>query len=191
MTERRGRGRPNRIDGLPALGESGRAIKERIDRGIRSGRTLEDVRREANEAVEALGEPPLSRSGTQRYGARLAADIREARQIAAVTVAAVGDAPDDADIPGLVTEALAAKQLIAVSELQQPGEDGDWEAYIGALAALSLVNDRLARAGERSFIRSQKLRAAMADEAAAEARAAGIGEDHAERIREALIGRKA
>ena len=162
------RGRPSRIEALAP------EIKDAFDRLLRSGLTQKEILRRLNPEVEASGDAPISRSGLGRYSQGLAEDVAEAgqeiratRAAADAIVAKFGEMPTG-DVGQLNVEILRSLATRAVLRARQMGvdEQADLEVVIGMVGDLSLSIDRLERAAATATRREQRLREALAAEAA-------------------------
>ena len=162
------RGRPSRIEGLPD------AIRDAIDRALRSGLTQAEILRRINPDVEAAGEAPISRSGLGRYASGLAEDIAaagaEIRQTRAATqalIAQFGERPAG-EIGALNIEILRTMATRAVLRAREAGLDPetDLEDLIDMVGDLARAIDRMERASATTARREQALREAFAAEAA-------------------------
>lgn len=178
--ERPTRGRPSRIDRLPA------PIRERLDDMLRRGATQADILRRLEGPLRDAGEPPLSRSGVNRYATRMervGRQLREHRAIADAWTARWGEAPTG-EVGQLTVEMLRTLAF----EVTLRGAEGETEIDIPAIGELALAVQRLERAAAIGRAREREMREAVAAEAEQAARGAGIGADTAAAIRAAIEG---
>ena len=166
--ERATRGRPSRIEQLP------HAIKDAFDALLRSGVTQREILRRLNPDVAAHGEEPISKSGLQRYSSNIAEElaeagqeIRQTRAVADALVAKFGEHPTG-EVGQLTVEilrTLAVKAAIRARQMAME-EDVDLKDVTGLISQLSLAIDRLERAADTGTKREQRMREALAAEAA-------------------------
>lgn len=176
------RGRPSRIDGLPP------EIRAYIDRRLREGATQAAVRTETAGMLAEIDEAPLSAGGLNRYTSRVeraGRRIRESRAAADAWVARYGEEAASGNVGRLVIETLRTVVHDLVHRMEE-GLDADEPPSVAAINELALAVQRLERADELSVARERQLRAALAAEAETVARAAGISDDTAAALREAL-----
>ena len=166
--QRATRGRPSRIEQLPP------GIKDALDGLLRSGLTQREILRRLNPDVEADGLPPLSKSGLQRYSSSIAealaeagAEIRQTRAVADALVAKFGEEPTG-EVGQLTVEILRTLAVRAAVRARQMSmeEDVDLKDVTGLINQLSLSIERLERAADTSAKREQRMREALAVEAA-------------------------
>lgn len=179
------RGRPSRFDTLPP------EIRAYVDRRLREGATQASVRRETAGMLADAGEAPLSAGGLNRYTQqieRAGRRIRESRAAADAWVARFGEEPSG-NVGRLVIETLRTLVHDLTLRLERDA-DGDEPVSVAAINDLALAMQRIERADELSVARERRLRAEMREQMAAEAetvaRAAGISDDTAAALREAL-----
>lgn len=166
--QRAKRGRPSRIEQLPP------AIKDAFDALLRSGLTQREILRRLNPNVAAYGEEPISKSSLNRYSSSIAEDlaeagqeIRQTRAVADALVAKFGEHPTG-EVGQLTVEilrTLAVKAAIRARQMSME-EDVDLKDVTGLINHLSLAIDRLERAADTATKREQRLREALAAEAA-------------------------
>ena len=179
------RGRPSRFDTLPP------EIRAYVDRRLREGATQASVRRETAGMLADADEAPLSAGGLNRYTQKIeraGRRIRESRAAADAWVARFGEAPSG-NVGRLVIETLRTLVHDLTLRLERDA-DGDEPVSVAAINDLALAMQRIERADELSVARERRLRAEMREQMAAEAetvaRAAGISDDTAAALREAL-----
>ena len=177
------RGRPSRFDTLPP------EIRAYVDRRLREGATQVSVRRETVGMLADAGEAPLSAGGLNRYTQqieRAGRRIRESRAAADAWVAKFGEAPSG-NVGRLIIETL--RTLVHDLTLRL-ARDADEPVSVAAINDLALAVQRIERADELSLAHERRLRAEMREQMAAEAetvaRTAGVPEDVAGALREAL-----
>ncbi len=177
------RGRPGRIESGP------RAVKERVDRGLRDGETQRRIREETAPMLAAHGEPPLSAGGLSGYAARVERSgrrIRVARAAADVWAERFGSA-GEGNVGRFTRETIEALTLDATLAAEEGVAEGE-PPSLEMLRELSLISERNARSAEIDARRERTVRAAMAAEAETAAVAVGLSEDTAARIRAAIEG---
>lgn len=175
------RGRPSRLDTLPP------EIRAYVDRRLREGATQAAVRTETAGMLAEIDEAPLSAGGLNRYTSRVeraGRRIRESRAAADAWVARFGEAPSG-NVGRLVIEILRTLVHDLVHRMEE-SLDADEPPSAEAINELALAVQRLERADELSVARERKLRAELAAEAETVAKAAGISDDTAASLREAL-----
>ena len=161
------RGRPSRIQQLPA------AIKDRLDELLRGGVTQKDILAQLEPLLVEAGVAPISRSGLNRYATRMEAvgrRIREAREMAAVWTAKLGETPS-ANIGAYTLEMV--RTLVYDLTLRAHEDDG-FDA--GQLQDIALTLQRVERAAKLNTDRERTLRREIAEVAAAEAEKAAKAE---------------
>ena len=178
------RGRMGRIQQLPP------EIKAYLDRRLREGATQAAVIEETRDMLADVGEPPLSRSGVNRYASRIEAAgrrIREAREVADSWTAKFGEEPTG-EVGQHVVEllrVLAFDATLRASDSDDPIDPED-------LNNLALAVRRLEAAAETGAKRQRTLRRETASKAATAAtavvRKAGISADTERLIRAAIQG---
>ena len=182
------RGRPSRVEQLPP------AIKDALDALLRSGVSQREVLRRLNPDVVATGQPPLSKSGLNRYTTDIATDIadagqeiRQTRAAADALVAKFGEQPTG-EVGQLAVEVLRTMAVRAVLRARQMGleDDVDIKDTSDLINSLALSLQRLENAAGAATKREREMRAAMAKEVETAARRQGVGADTAAALREAL-----
>ena len=176
------RGRPSRIDTLPP------EIRAYVDRRLREGATQAGIRRETVEMLADAGEAPLSAGGLNRYTQqveRAGRRIRESRAAADAWVAKFGEAPSG-NVGRLIIETLRTLVHDLTLRLERDADSSDEPVSVAAINDLALAVQRLERADDLSVARERRLRLVMAAEAETVARSAGVSEDVAGALREAL-----
>lgn len=150
------RGRMSNVDRLP------KAILDRLNELLRGGATQRDILRLLAPEAEAAGHR-LTRSGLNRYATRMAGigqNIREAREIAEVWVAKIGERPTG-EVGRLIVEMLrtfAFEYLTSSPDGSAPDMDPKM------LADISLAVQRLEKAADTSIKRERALREQMAQD---------------------------
>lgn len=153
------RGRPGRIEQFP------RNIKARIDELLRSGVTQREILRCLEEPLREIGEPPLSRSGLNRYAMNMEAvgqDLREARAIADAWTAKLGEEPTG-NVAALTIEVL---RTLAFKATLRAKSDDDETIDTALISELALALQRLERAASLSHAREREIRKEVAEAAA-------------------------
>ena len=176
------RGRMSRIDQLD------QDLKEELNRLLRSGVPQKEIIERLRQPLEARGEPPLSRSGVNRYATRMESvtrRIRESREVAKAYIARIGEEPTG-EVGQLTIEILRTLAFDAAA-MPRLDEDGDpIPLDVDAIGDLALAINRLERAADIGRSREAKLRAAVAKEAEQAGLRAGLSDDTAAEIRKAL-----
>lgn len=159
------RNRKSRIRLLPS------EIREALDGLIRDGRmTQMQILEQVNQLCAAHGEAPVSQSGLSRYARQMdemGKKIRELREVSAVWVSKLGEAPTS-DTGKMLLEAV---RTLAADVILTMGQDGG-QVDPRALNQLALVMQRVEQAAMASHRREKEIRQAFADEAAERAGAA-------------------
>lgn len=162
--ERVTRGQMSRIDQLPP------EIKSRVDELLRSGTTQVEILRRLEKPLSDLGEPPLSRSGLNRYASRFAEvgqDLRELNAIADAWTSKLGEEPTG-NVGALTIQVLRSLSFKATMRARSLARDED--ADLGELAELigdlALQQQRLERSANLNLARERELRKAVAAQAA-------------------------
>lgn len=178
------RGRPTRIEGLPA------PVRDAFDALLRSGVTQAEILRRLNPEVEALGEAPISRSGLHRHTlnvGELDAEVREVRAVTSALVAKFGEEPTG-EVGQLTVEVLrilATKAALRARQLEMDDAE-DLAELTGLINELALATERLERAATLGRKREREMREALARRAEREAKRRGLSSDRAADLREAL-----
>lgn len=156
------RGRRSKIDLLPE------EIKAELNAMLRDGRLQQqEILDLVNAQIEEAGlteKAKLSRSGLNRYATRMeevGAKIRQAREVAEVWTAKLGDAPTS-EVGKLLQEVvrtMAFETGMAMSESEEPVPPK-------ALSQLALAIQRVEQAAMASHKREKEIRQAFAEEAA-------------------------
>ncbi len=162
MSDKRTRGRRSKIDLLPE------EIKAELNAMLRDGRLQQqEILDLVNAQIEEAGlteKAKLSRSGLNRYATRMeevGAKIRQAREVAEVWTAKLGDAPTS-EVGKLLQEVvrtMAFETGMAMSESEEPVPPK-------ALSQLALAIQRVEQAAMASHKREKEIRTAFAEEAA-------------------------
>ena len=188
MTDKRTRGRPSKIDLLPAI------IRDELHRLLRDKRhTQGDIKAAVNELIDEHGlgdDMKLSRTGLNRYASRMeeiGSKIRQSREVAEVWCAKLGDAPTS-DVGKLLQEVvrtLAFETSMLMSETGKAAEPK-------AISQLALAIQRVEQAAMASHKREKEIRAAFATEAADVAdkavKSAGLSAEKAREIKRQILG---
>ncbi|MYG29329.1 MAG: DUF3486 family protein, partial [Holophagales bacterium] len=158
---------------------------------LRSGVPQTEIIERLRAPLADAGEAPLSKAGLNRYSTRMeavGAKIKETRAIADAWIARLGDEPTG-DVGQLTIEILRtlAFDAAAIPRVDEDGEPIPLDPEM--IGDLALAISRLERAAAIGQTREAKMREAMAKEAAAEARRAGVTKATTERIRAVLLGR--
>jgi len=159
--ERATRGRPSRIQQLPA------PIKDLLDELLRSGVTQKAIREQLAPLLEAAGEKPLSAAGLNRYATRMAAfgrRVREAREVAGVWTAKLGETPTS-NVGAYTLEMLRT----LVFDLTLHAHDDEQQLDVEQLQNIALTLQRIERASKLNTDRERAIRKEVAELAAAEA----------------------
>ena len=177
------RGRMGTIQQYP------KELRDEIDRLLRSNVSQTDIIARLKRPLEEAGEKPLAPSTLNRYSTRMerfGSRIREAREVASVWTAKFGDEPTG-EVSQHIIEML---RTIAFDITLRAGDEEDEETGpaldVGAINTLALAVQRLERASEISTKRAREIRREVAVEAEQVAKKAGISDDTAAAIREAL-----
>ena len=175
------RGRMSRIQQLPP------EIKAYLDRRLREGASQAEVREETAAMLAEIDEPPLSRSGVNRYATRMEAvgqRFRQSREVAEAWIAKFGEEPTG-EVGQAVVEML---RTLAFETTLKATEDPDDTMDADTLVNLALAVQRLERAAEIGTKRERAWRREAADKGAGAARKAGVSADTAAAIRAAIEG---
>lgn len=177
------RGRPSRIQQLPP------DIKARLDELLRGGVTQKEILTHLAPLLESVGEKPLSAAGLNRYATRMEAvgrRIREAREVAAVWTAKLGETPTSN--VGAYTLEMLRTLVYDLTLRAHEGEDLDVEQ----LQDIALTLQRIERASKLNTDRERALRRELAeiaaDAATGAARSKGVSAETAAEIRSAIEG---
>lgn len=162
------RGRPSRIEQLPA------GVKAALDALIRSGVSQREILRRLNPDVVATGQAPLSKSGLNRYTTDIATDlaeagqeIRQTRAAADALVAKFGEQPTG-EVGQLTVEILRTMAVRTAIRARQMGmdEDVDLKDVTDLINRQALALQRLENAAGMAKRREREMREALAKEAA-------------------------
>lgn len=180
------RGRPGRIQALPP------EIKAYVDRRLREGATQAAVVEETRDMLAGLDQPPLSRSGLNRYATRMeqvGRRIREARAAADAWTARFGEAPS-----GAVGQHIVEMLRTMAWDWSLEAGEADGPVDPETLNQMALAVRRLEQAAAVGEERERRMRREIAEEAAQaageEARQAGapLPPEALQRIREQVYG---
>lgn len=161
------RGRQGRIQQLPA------ALKDRLDALLRDGVSQKAILARLEPVFEEHGEKPISRSSLNRYATRMEAAgrrIREAREMAAVWTAKLGETPTS-NVGAYTLEML---RTLVYDLTLKVNETADLD--VEQLEAIALTLQRIERASKLNADRERALRRELAELAAAEAEKAAKAE---------------
>lgn len=185
MTKRKTRGRPSKVEQLPA------EIQDRLNKLLRDGRhTQQDILDHINKLLPE--DDHLSRSGLNRYATRMetvGAKLRETREVANVWMARFGDEPTS-DVLQLVVEMCQG----ALFKYALKASEGDDETLFDpdAMKDVTLSIQRLAKAAEMNAKREKEIRKAFAEQAANEAdelaKEAGLSAEAVQTIKSRILG---
>ena len=173
----------SRIQQLPS------AIKSRLDELLRSGVSQRAILDQLAPLLEVAGEKPLSRSGLNRYAIRMEAvgsRIREAREVAAVWTAKLGQEPTS-NVGAYTLEMLRTLvHDLTLQAAERPELDAD------QLKTVALTLQRIEKASSLNAARESALREEFAKVAAeageGAARRKGVSVETAAEIRRAIEG---
>lgn len=189
MTERKKRGKPSKIDLLPAV------LKAELDALLRDGKNNQkDIVAAINQRIEAQGlddELKLSASGVNRYSTKMETignDIRQAREITEMWVAKLGTKPTG-EVSQLLMEMLRT-QLFKL--LVKANDNPDDVLDPKTINDLALGIQRLEQASMINMKREKEIRKAFAEEAAAQvegiAAQVGLTSEGADLIKQQILG---
>ena len=173
------RGRMGRIKQLPP------EIKAYLDRRLREGASQAAVIEETRAMLAELGEPPLSRSGVNRYAAQMeqvGQQFRESREIAEMWVARFGEEPTG-EVGQLIVQMLHTLAFQTTLALTKGDAGPDPET----LNELALAVQRLERAAEIGTKRERAWRRQAADKVSKAVRTAGAPADLEATLRRILF----
>ena len=188
MSQKTTRGRRSKIDLLPE------EIKQQLNAMLRDGRLQQqEILDIVNAEIEQSGlqdDAKLSKSGLNRYASRMesvGAKIRQAREVAEVWTAKLGDAPTS-EVGKLLQEVVRTMAFDTTTALSESGEPVPPKA----LSQLALAIQRVEQAAMASHKREQEIRQVFAAEAAdaAEiiAKQQGLTRDGVKAIKEQILG---
>lgn len=162
MTDKRTRGRRSKIDLLPE------EIKDQLNSMLRDGRLeQQEILDIVNGQIEDAGlkdDAKLSKSGLNRYATRMeqvGAKIRQAREVAEVWTAKLGDAPTS-EVGKLLQEVVRTMAFETGMALSESGDPVPPKA----LSQLALAIQRVEQAAMVSHKREKEIRQEFASEAA-------------------------
>ncbi len=169
MSDKKTRGRPSKVDLLPA------EIKRQLNAMLRDKRyTQTEIRQAINELIDDYGlddEAKLSRTGLNRYASRMermGAKIRASREVAEVWTKELGEMPNN-DVGKLLLEFVKTMAFEASMAMDESGE----AIPPKVLGQLALVAQRVEQAEMLSFKREQEIRKLVIEEAAKAVEEAG------------------
>ena len=169
MPESPTRGRPSRIQQLPP------DVKARLDELLRGGVTQKEILARLEPLFRSTGTPPISRSGLNRYATRMEAvgrRIREAREMAAVWTAKLGETPTS-NVGAYTLEMLRTLVYDLTLKAHEGGDDG---LDVEQLREIALTLQRIERASKLNADRERSLRKELAELAADKAEEAAKAE---------------
>lgn len=159
---KRTRGRRSKIDLLPE------EIKRELNAMLRDGRLQQqEILDLVNAEIEEAGlakTAKLSRSGLNRYASRMeevGAKIRQAREVAEVWTAKLGDQPTS-EVGKLLQEVVRTMAFETGMSMSESGDPVEPKA----LSQLALAIQRVEQAAMASHKREKEIRTAFAEEAA-------------------------
>lgn len=191
MKDRKKRGKPSKVDLLPA------AIKTKLDQLLRDNKMQQtDILKAVNLLIDDAGlgdELKLSASGVNRYSTQMETighDIRQAREMAEMWVAKLGTAPTG-DVSQLLMEMLRTQSFRLLVKANENPDDVLDPKTIGELA---LGIQRIEKASILNMEREKEIRQAFAEEAVnavtEELRGQdGMSQELENRITEILMGK--
>ncbi|HEG4440079.1 TPA: DUF3486 family protein [Vibrio cholerae] len=173
-------------------------IRQTLNAFIRSGNmTQTDILAEINQMVDEAGLPDdakLSRSGFNRYAKKMeemGQRMRQAREVAEVWTAKLGDAPVS-DVGKLLQEFVRTMAFETSMRMMEEAEENQEVIPPKALNQLALVSQRIEQAAMTSQKVEREIRAAFAAEAADKAekivKQAGVSAATAEDIKKQILG---
>ncbi len=188
MSDKKTRGRPSKVDLLPA------EIKRQLNAMLCDKRyTQTEIRQAINELIDDYGlddEAKLSRTGLNRYASRMermGAKIRASREVAEVWTKELGEMPNN-DVGKLLLEFVKTMAFEASMAMDESGEPIPPKV----LGQLALVAQRVEQAEMLSFKREQAIRKEVALEAAETAEKvvveAGLSADTVKMIKQQILG---
>lgn len=173
-------------------------IRQTLNAFIRSGSmTQKDILAEINQMIEEAGLPEdvkLSRTGFNRYAKKMeemGMRMRQAREVAEVWTAKLGDAPVS-DVGKLLQEFVRTMAFETSMRMMEEAEENQEVIPPKALNQLALVSQRIEQAAMTSQKVEREIRAAFAAEAADKAekivKQAGVSAATAEDIKKQILG---
>jgi hypothetical protein len=189
MKDRKKRGKPSKIDLLPS------AIKSKLDELLRNNKMQQkDILQAVNALIADAGlgeELKLSASGVNRYSTQMETighDIRQAREMAEIWVAKLGDQPTG-DVSQLLMEMLRTQSFRLLVKANENPDDVLDPKTIGELA---LGIQRIEKAAMLNMDKEKEIKKAFAaaaaeqiDEAAVQV---GLTAEGAELIKQKILG---
>lgn len=176
--------RPSRIAMLPP------GVREELQAWLRDpGITQTEATARANDLLEAMGLPPVSRHSVNRYDRRMreaGRKLRQSREVAEAWIGKLGAAPQG-QLGHLVNEILRTLSFELALTLQDEDLTAESRpAVLEQLRSLSLSTARLERAASENVKREGEIRRRAAEElVAAVEREGGAGHRvSADRLRE-------
>lgn len=188
MSDKQTRGRRSKIDLLPE------EIKDQLNTMLRDGRLQQqEILDIVNDQIEQAGlgeDAKLSKSGVNRYATRMeqvGAKIRQAREVAEVWTAKLGDAPTS-EVGKLLQEVVRTMAFDTTTALSESGEPVPPKA----LSQLALAIQRVEQAAMASHKREKEIRQTFAEEAAEAAETVakqqGLTREGVKAIKEQILG---
>jgi phage gp37-like protein len=189
MTDRKTRGKQSKIDLLP------KPIKTKLDELLRDNKTSQkSILEVVNLLIENAGlseDKKLSTSGINRYSSKMETighDIRQAREMAEIWVAKLGDQPTG-DVSQLLMEMLRTQSFRLLVKANENPDDVLDPKTIGELA---LGIQRIEKAAMLNMDKEKEIKKAFAaaaaeqiDEAAVQV---GLTAEGAELIKQKILG---
>jgi phage gp37-like protein len=189
MTDRKTRGKQSKIDLLP------KPIKNKLDELLRDNKTSQkSILEVVNLLIENAGlseDDKLSTSGINRYSSKMETighDIRQAREMAEIWVAKLGDQPTG-DVSQLLMEMLRTQSFRLLVKANENPDDVLDPKTIGELA---LGIQRIEKAAMLNMEKAKEIKKAFAtaaaeqiDEAAVQV---GLTTEGAELIKQKILG---
>ncbi|SHF87973.1 DUF3486 family protein [Vibrio gazogenes] len=173
-------------------------IRQTLNAFIRNGSmTQKDILAEINQMIDEAGLPEdvkLSRTGFNRYAKKMeemGMRMRQAREVAEVWTAKLGDAPVS-DVGKLLQEFVRTMAFETSMRMMEEAEENQEVIPPKALNQLALVSQRIEQAAMTSQKVEREIRAAFAAEAADKAekivKQAGLTAATAEEIKRQILG---
>ena len=189
MKDRKKRGKPSKVDLLPA------AIKTQLDQLLRDNKMQQkDILKAVNLLIDDAGlgkEVKLSASGVNRYSTQMETighDIRQAREMAEMWVAKLGTAPTG-DVSQLLMEMLRTQSFRLLVKANENPDDVLDPKTIGELA---LGIQRIEKAAMLNMEKAKEIKKAFAEEAAKVTdklvKTAGLTKEAADQIKAEILG---
>ena len=186
MAERRTRGKPSTIETLPG------DVKQMLDELMRDKKiTQKEIVRRVNEMLAEAGvDDEISKSALNRYSTRMetvGGRIRDAREIADVWTARLGDKPTG-DVSNLLIEMLRSIAFETTMHMTE----GDEPVSPGLIKELALGIQRLENAAMLTTKREKEIRQAFAEQVAStiekKTSAAGMSRTTIDEIKREILG---